>query len=437
MSLIATISADKKVNQEIKTCLESEPENGFLLRFSSNSKDVMEILNYDLPEIVLINTTDPDVELDKIVEQIHTDSWLHNFGIIALYSRKISKERTILEQLKNINVLAVLDYSKIKTHLIKTIKIIEKNKQIIFQKELGDTFSEIISGSISIENDPLSVPAYAGIAATTLSQRGLINTEKRMNLQLSLIELMINGIEHGNCKISYEEKSQALMQGKSIVELVAEKCRIPEIANKRVHFEWELKPDISKFTIRDEGDGFDVMGLKEKLKKSGITALHGRGIKMARSFSNRLRYNKKGNEVTLFIEHKQTNKGIPEGFTDEDAIFPEKGDIIFNEGEESNFLYYISSGTYSVYHKNVLVGMLTPEDIFMGEMSFLMSNRRSATVKTETTGKLIKVSRKSFIMVIKKYPHYGIFLSKLLAMKLTKANEKRADILEHLKNTGI
>lgn len=61
----------------------------------------------------------------------------------------------------------------------------------------------------------------------------------------------------------------------------------------------------------------------------------------------------------------------------------------------------------------------------MGEMSFLLNNRRSATVIADEDAKLVKISRKSFVEVMKHYPHYGIFLSKLLARKLARSNEER------------
>ena len=53
---------------------------------------------------------------------------------------------------------------------------------------------------------------------------------------------------------------------------------------------------------------------------------------------------------------------------------------------------------------------MSPADIFMGEMSFLLNNTRSAMVRAESQGKLVKISRKAFVAVVKEYPHYGIFL---------------------------
>ncbi|MCK5198136.1 MAG: cyclic nucleotide-binding domain-containing protein, partial [Spirochaetales bacterium] len=91
-----------------------------------------------------------------------------------------------------------------------------------------------------------------------------------------------------------------------------------------------------------------------------------------------------------------------------------------------NFLYYIASGRYKVIFNNKVVGSLSPADMFMGEMAFLLNNKRSAAVYAEEQGKLIKISRKAFVQVMKKYPHYGIFLSKLLARKIVRANEQHS-----------
>jgi CRP-like cAMP-binding protein len=65
----------------------------------------------------------------------------------------------------------------------------------------------------------------------------------------------------------------------------------------------------------------------------------------------------------------------------------------------------------------------------MGEMSFLLNQRRSASVRADTPGKLILLTRKTFVSVIREYPHYGIFLSKLLAKRLVRSNDRNASLM--------
>lgn len=422
MNLIGIVSSDNEINELIRNEFEVGFSDRYMLRFPAES-EILEFLNFDLPEIVIINFSDTQIDTYGIIDQVRDDSWLHNFGIIGLFNPETHSEEDLLERLKNVNILALLNFHRIRSHITKSVEIIYENRQIIFQSELSSRLFERASGSFSIENDVLASSIYASIAATTLAQRGLVSPEVKMHLQLALSEMLINAIEHGNCGITYDEKSQFLEEGLSVVDLVQEKCKDPVTAGRKVDFEYDIRPEATRFVIRDQGDGFDVEALSEKLKIEGEMSLHGRGIRMAVALARKLAYNKKGNEVTMIFPHDDViMRDTPAGFTDQEEVIVKKDDIIVREGEASNFLYYISSGTYSVFHKSQHISMITPADIFMGEMSFLLNNRRSATVRAEGPGKLIKISRKAFVTVIKDYPHYGIFLSKLLARKLVKAN---------------
>ncbi len=432
MSLIGVICSDDHINGIIRDQFENEEGRDYLLYFPKEKDAIMEFLNYDLPEIIIVNFSDSKIHLKPILDSIQKDSWLHNFGIVGIYDRDEMDEETLHRELIGLNILALMDQHRLQSHLVKCVRIIEQNRQIIFHRELADKLMESADGSFEIENDTLAVSVYANVAATMLFQRGYIDPVKKMHMQLGLAELIMNAVEHGNCGISYEEKSAFLDEGRGIMELIEEKNNNPEIAAKKVHFEWEIKDDCTTFRIRDEGDGFNVKGLKDKLKKEGPLSLHGRGIKMARYFAHKLFYNGIGNEVVVIIKHdKVPEADTPEGFQKEEIVTTRTGDVVFKEGESSDFLYYISSGNFSVFHGGRNVGSLSPEDIFMGEMSFLLNNRRSATVTSDKNGKLVRITRKSFVTVVKQYPHYGIFLSKLLARKLVRANQINAKVQKY------
>jgi anti-sigma regulatory factor (Ser/Thr protein kinase) len=427
MGLIALVNSEKEVLGKVREAFKNGGKDlGYSVRVITAEHRVQEALNYDLPELMMINCADPKISLSAIAGQVREDSWLHSFGIIGLYDGTSQDEKALAEEMRELNLLVLLDFNRIRSHLVKCVSIIIENWQLIFQREVSNRLVEKMSGSFFIENDTLAVPIYAGIPVTNLVQSGLFKPEDKMGLQLALSELIINAIEHGNCGITYDEKSAGMESGKSVVDLVMEKCEDPEIAAKRVLFTWESDREKSVFVIRDEGDGFDVTKTREKADSDDPLAHHGRGIKMAEIFCRHLAYNDKGNEVTLTVEHSaDAAKETPQGFSDAEVIQPKKGDVVFKEGEQGDFLYYISSGRFSVTHKGTPVGSLSPADIFMGEMSFLLNNKRSATVVADGDAKLVKISRKSFVEVMKHYPHYGIFLSKLLARKLVRSNEAR------------
>jgi CRP-like cAMP-binding protein len=74
------------------------------------------------------------------------------------------------------------------------------------------------------------------------------------------------------------------------------------------------------------------------------------------------------------------------------------------------------------------VTVLPPNDIFIGEMSFLLNDRRSATIMAVGTGSLVKIPKMEFISLIREHPHYGIFLSRLLAQRLVRQSNQTVQI---------
>jgi CRP-like cAMP-binding protein len=59
-------------------------------------------------------------------------------------------------------------------------------------------------------------------------------------------------------------------------------------------------------------------------------------------------------------------------------------------------------------------------------MSFLLNDRRSATVVSEGRSVLYKISKNEFMNVVKEKPHYGILLARLIAQRLSKLNTRVA-----------
>ena len=204
MSTLGIINSDPKIKQLVESAFKQVPNHNYDLLFLVKGDEILEFLNYALPELVVINFSDPKINIEGIISHIKNDKWILNFGIIGLFSHDKDKEEDLLKKYKAINVLAQLDNYRLKTHLVKSIQIIEQNYQIIFQREFTKNLLEGASGSFTIENDFLAVPLYSGISATILAQRGLINPDSKMLLQLAVAELIVNAIEHGNCGISYE-----------------------------------------------------------------------------------------------------------------------------------------------------------------------------------------------------------------------------------------
>jgi anti-sigma regulatory factor (Ser/Thr protein kinase) len=338
--------------------------------------------------------------------------------VVAIFNASGDGEETFLAKYRTSNIITFLENYRIASNLGLIVKIIRQNYQLIFQSDFATNIRDGASGSLLIENNIQSVSAYTGIISTMLVRRGIIWPDDKIQLQIALEELIVNAIEHGNCGITYEDKSRGLEEGRSVVDLVEERNRDPKIAARKVEVLWDIEDTQTVLSIIDQGKGFDVMALLNKLRDQDKMSFHGRGIRLASALAREVKYSRRGNKVSLYLDNTNAEHDIPPGLRAGEPIIVKKGDIIVREGEESDCLFYITSGKYIVYVNGKRVDTVTPNEIFMGEMAFILSQTRTATIIADGPGKLVRIDHKAFISIIREYPHYVMFLSRLIAQRL-------------------
>ncbi len=421
MGNIAVLSTDDKTNKTIlQICTEFGDE--FVPVYLRDKHLIVQHLNYELPEIIVVNCTDKYIKLKNILKEIKSDPWLYSGGFVILHEEE--NEQEVLKMFTGINTISVIEKGKLEDYFPRLLKILSQNRGILFQRDLHFILQANLAGSFVLENDPFDLVTYSNLLANFLFNSNLIDHEQKVRFYVAVQELLINAIEHGNCKISYNEKSKWLDGGKDILDLIRDKNKDAEVCEKKVYLNYRINPKKSTFRIRDEGEGFDWKAQQAATGEEGLEEMHGRGIAMASHYLSKLAYNDKGNEVSFEIKHlSREGKVVPKVFTDQEEVVFQDGDIVFTQGEKSSYLYYIAAGQFEIIANGKRVSILTPEDIFLGEMSFLLDNRRSATVKSMGRGVLINISKEAFINAIKERPHYGIFLARLLAQRLVKLHK--------------
>lgn len=101
--------------------------------------------------------------------------------------------------------------------------------------------------------------------------------------------------------------------------------------------------------------------------------------------------------------------------------------ILLNEGEHSNCMYWVQSGQLVVMKKrgmeDVILGHIYSGEL-VGEISFLDSESRSATVKAVTECDLIQIPQETIDNIFKSQPKWLEILVKTLAERLRKANAR-------------
>ncbi len=117
-------------------------------------------------------------------------------------------------------------------------------------------------------------------------------------IRIGISEILTNAIEHGNLAITGDEKFEAT-ENEEYDKLLNERLKNEKYNNRKVIFEFYLNEKELKVYIEDEGEGFDADKPAPENDIDNLLKLHGRGILITKMYFDEIKYNKKGNAVTL------------------------------------------------------------------------------------------------------------------------------------------
>lgn len=123
--------------------------------------------------------------------------------------------------------------------------------------------------------------------------------ERLRSLTVAISEALQNAYEHGCLGIGATEKEAALA-GERFEELLSEREPVAAGEKKVISFRIERGDGAYLVTIIDPGQGFDwQQSLREISADQPSNALHGRGLKLILHGVDSVRFNLRGNEITL------------------------------------------------------------------------------------------------------------------------------------------
>ncbi len=137
------------------------------------------------------------------------------------------------------------------------------NKKLALKKHLS-----IPSNVLEIDNAIVKI-----MESITISNIINLEEEDKWKLYTALYEAIINAVEHGN-KFNVQRRVTIIY---------------------RIIANWIV------FKVRDEGIGFKVNELPNPLDDNNILKPSGRGVYMIKKLMNKVKHNKSGNEVTMFL----------------------------------------------------------------------------------------------------------------------------------------
>lgn len=127
-----------------------------------------------------------------------------------------------------------------------------------------------ISGKLVL-NSKLSEVGRAEAALLDAARKHHFQGADQFAIKLALEEALANAIKHGNASDPA----------------------------KRIVFEFEVDPERVRFSVEDEGGGFDPADVPDPTLDENLEKPSGRGVMLMRAYMNEVDFNDAGNRVTL------------------------------------------------------------------------------------------------------------------------------------------
>ena len=350
MKKILVVSANEKITETVRTGCAAFIDD-FELIIKTDKAEAISFINFELPELKILDYTSPDCDAGAILQAIHDDPWLHYGGVMAVCADRATVKK--IEACKDHNLLSIHTVDSFSLHFGRMLRILGQNRQFLIMRGLQDTLSGEENGSFVCGTDPFDFSFYTMFLTNYLFNTNRINEEQRMNLQIALSELLSNALEHGNLNISHQEKMEWLETHDDTSGLIAQRAAEPQYTAKQITLLYNIGKEKSVFSISDEGNGFVW---HEYISDT----VPGRGLDIVRTLVTDLAYNERGNRVTFSIKNQvNASNTVPSIMSNLHREEFKDRQIVCHQNEPTNDLFFIVSGRYAVYSNRKLVSVLT------------------------------------------------------------------------------
>ncbi len=183
---------------------------------------------------------------------------------------------------------------------ILRMRIKEKLEQHIFHYFIEE------KQYFEIPSDPKFTLPLIDLITENISKIGICNHVELMNIRLALDEALTNAIVHGNLEIESRSKGATLDELLKFNDIIREKTKNEPFRSRIVKVTSHLTKEKAVFNIEDEGNGFDWKNLPMKEEEGEILANHGRGLILINAFMNEVKFNDKGNRITMIKQKYET-----------------------------------------------------------------------------------------------------------------------------------
>jgi CheY-like chemotaxis protein len=256
--------------------------------YAADGKQALAAMTKHVPDLVLTDLQMPEMNGLELVAAVKTD---YPFVPVILMTAQGSED--IAAQALRRGAASYVPKRRLADDLPATVqRVLLGSFEDRGHSQLMH-YLETSSSVFHLTNDLAAIRALVNHVQEMLRCLPLGDETERLRVGVALEEALHNAYYHGNLEIG-ASNGQADRE-----QLVAQRLVQAPYCDRRIRVAVDVSRISATFIIRDDGPGFDVSSLPAGDDLPADERAAGRGVVLMRSIMDEVRYDAKGNEVTL------------------------------------------------------------------------------------------------------------------------------------------
>lgn len=265
---------------------------------AASGQEAIQQLRQQLPDPILTDLIMPDMNGMELVDYVRR----HYPAVPVILMTAHGSEEIAMQALKR-GAASYVPKKQLARDLVPTVESVLN--LATSRREQERLFTRGWVASITrfrLPNDVSLIPPLIDYVNQNLARLRLCDETGLIRVAVALREALVNAIYHGNLEVSseiYEQDESAYYR------LIEQRRQQEPYRSRLVEFIAEETPQQARYTVRDEGPGFDPRLIPDPTDPANLERTCGRGLLLIRTFMDEVRHNERGNEITM-IKRRET-----------------------------------------------------------------------------------------------------------------------------------
>ena len=281
---------DSAVDRRLVGALVSKDAD-MAVEYANDGAEAVAALSRRLPDLVITDLVMPEMNGLELVTAVRRN--YPHVPVILMTSQ--GNEEIAVEALAR-GAASYVSKSTLAAKLLETVHTVLAVANRMQSQARLELYLDRCERTFILENDPTLFGPLLACLQEEAARFHLWDETEQTRVGIALQEALTNALYHGNLELGAElrESDEDAFHSQAVLR----RHQTPYF-HRRIHLEAEYSRESARFTVRDEGRGFDPRGLPDPTDPANLERVCGRGVLLMRTFMDEVEYNATGNIVTM------------------------------------------------------------------------------------------------------------------------------------------